>query len=525
MQTLVEMLRCSAERTPAAPCLILRTETDRQCWTYRDLWETAQRVAAHLRAEGIERGDRVVLWGENRPEWVAAFYGCLLAGVIVVPFDVRAHEGFLRRIEEQTQPRLLFAGRSQLATAGPGHPPAQPLEDLRALVQFRVPVSLPPPAPDDIVELLYTSGTTGDPKGVILRHRNIIANLRSIDQVVAVQPTWRLLSILPLSHVFEQTVGLNMVLRAGASVVYVETLQPRLLFQAMAEEQITAVACVPQVLQLFLRGIEQEVRRQGKERAWRLLHTLAPFLPFPLRRLLFRQVHRRLGGRFEFFACGGAYLDPALAQRWENMGIKVVQGYGMTEAAPIVSLNSLAERNLRSVGRVAPGVEVRIAPDGEILVRGENVFSGYWQNEAATAAAFTPDGWYRTGDLGELDRAGWLYFRGRKKNLIVLPNGLNVYPEDVENALTQTGLVLDAVVCGLDRPDGGVEIHAVLLMEDPAQASAAVRAANRLLSPHQAIRSYSVWPEKDFPRTHTLKVKRAEVLAWLRAQRASVPTA
>jgi long-chain acyl-CoA synthetase len=237
-----------------------------------------------------------------------------------------------------------------------------------------------------------------------------------------------------------------------------------------------------------------------------------------LRRLLFRDVHARLGGKLDFFVCGGAHLDPRLAQRWENLGIKVVIGYGMTEASPIVTVNSLLRRNLRSVGRVIPCNEVRIAPDGEILVRGDNITRGYWRNEQATREAFE-GGWYRTGDLGFLDAQGYLYLKGRKKNMIVLANGMNVYPEDIENALLEETEVTDAVVVGREQA-GEVELHAILLLERGADPEAIVKRVNKRLAAHQRLKGHIVWPEKDFPRTHTLKPKRDEMLRALEAQAA-----
>jgi long-chain acyl-CoA synthetase len=259
-----------------------------------------------------------------------------------------------------------------------------------------------------------------------------------------------------------------------------------------------------------MNGIEREVRRQGKERVWNLLHAVAGRLPFGLRRHLFPAIHRRLGGHFEFFVSGGAYLPPELARRWENLGIKVLQGYGLTEASPIVSANSLDQRRLDSIGRQVSCIELKLGEDGEFLIRGPSVFKGYWQDPGATAEAFE-DGWYHTGDLGRRGDDGRLYYTGRKKNVIVLANGMNVHAEDVENALRATGLVVDAVVIAVDGADGGPEVHALLAMEDPSKAEEAVRTANRTLAPHQQIRGQTVWPDPDFPRTHTLKVRRPEV--------------
>jgi long-chain acyl-CoA synthetase len=233
-----------------------------------------------------------------------------------------------------------------------------------------------------------------------------------------------------------------------------------------------------------------------------------------LRRFLFRPVHRELGGHLQFLASGGASLDPILAQKWENLGVPVLQGYGTTEATALVTGSSLRDRKIGTVGRVAPRQELAIAPDGEMLIRGENVSGGYWRNAQATRQAYR-DGWYCTGDLGYLDPDGYLHFKGRKKNLIVLADGMNVYPEDIEDRLVLQPEIQEAVVIGLPQKDGRIEIHAVVLASDPESVERAVQETNRHLAPHQQIRGFTIWPGEEFPRTHTLKVKRHEVLAAL----------
>ena len=265
---------------------------------------------------------------------------------------------------------------------------------------------------------------------------------------------------------FEQTVGLVMALNRGASIFYPESRQPRTLFKAIREQQATAMLVVPQVLQLFLAAIEHEVQKQGKARNWQRLKVLARHIPPRYRRLLFRSVHDSLGGHLEFFVCGGAGLEPSLVESWELLGVAVAQGYGTTETAPVIAATAPFDLRPGSVGLPVPGVSVRLAADGEILVKGPNVTPGYWQDAGATEAAFT-EGWYRTGDLGEIDREGYIYLRGRKKSLIVLASGLNVFPEDVEAALVKVDGVHDAAVIGVPS-DGGPKVHAVLLLESPA---------------------------------------------------------
>lgn len=272
---------------------------------------------------------------------------------------------------------------------------------------------------------------------------------------------------------------------------------------------------VPEALRLLFEAIEREIRRAGRDAEWLRLNALAPRLPLSLRRVLFRGVHRRLGGRLRFVVSGGAPLEPELARKWETLGVPIVQGYGATEAAPVITGTSIAQRRLGSVGKPLPGQPLRIAEDGEVLIRGPNVASGYWRNPEATEAAFR-DGWYGTGDLGELDAQGYLYLKGRKKDMIALPSGMNVYCEDVERELRWEPGVRDAAVLGVEAPAGPVRIHAVLLgPPTEADAETAVRAANSRLAPHQRVQDFSLWPGADLPRTPTLKVKKQEVGVWL----------
>ncbi|MBI2911404.1 MAG: AMP-binding protein [Chloroflexi bacterium] len=517
--TLADLPAELAERFGDATALSIKPGFRWQHWSYRSLDDASRRLAALLQHDyGVERGDRVVLWAPNRPEWVAAFFAGLRAGAVVVPLDLRSAPDYIDRVFRQTEPRLLIGSRLTL-----GDEPASPvllIEEITGRLageQERAPAA-PVVAPEDLAEIMFTSGTTGDPKGVMLTHRNILSNVEAIKRVVPVKRSYCLLSILPLSHMFEQNAGLLSPLTGGARIVYPVSRQPRLLVKTMQEAGVTTMMVVPQVLQLLLAGIQREAERRGRRAVFdRMLHW-ATRLPMGLRRLLFASVHRQFGGRLRWISSGGAYLDPALARTWQALGVEVLQGYGATEASPIISATSFEDNRLGSVGRPVPGVEVGIAQDGEVQARGPNITPGYWRNEAATLAAFD-DGWYRTGDLGELDAQGHLFLKGRKKDLIVLANGQNVYPEDIETGLARQPGVRDAVVVGLPRDGGAVEVHAVLLMESPSEETAAgrVRDTNARLGAHQQIQGFTVWPEEDFPRTHTLKVRKSLVLERLGA--------
>jgi long-chain acyl-CoA synthetase len=391
------------------------------------------------------------------------------------------------------------------------------LEELPALAAALPPLQPDPQlgAPGDLAELVFTSGTTGTPKAVMLTQANLLTSVRFGRQAFPPTPRNRVLSLLPLSHLFEQAGGLFVPLSGGAAIGYTDSTRPAGVAAALRYYRVTNLTVVPRVLQLFRAEIEAELGRRGQTQTFTRLQRLAGGLPYALRRVLFRPVLTRLGGALRYVVCGGAPLDPALARWWERLGIVVAQGYGLTEAGPVVAGNTLRDRDIDSVGRPLPGVAVAFADDGEILVRGPNITPGYWLDPAATAAAFT-DGWFRTGDLGFRDAAGRLHLVGRTKTLIVLPSGQKVSPEAVERLLMADPRVQDAVVLGLAR-GADVMLHAVLIGPDPRTAADVVKAVNRQLAPYQRLRGVSVWPESTFPLTPTLKPQRDRLARWVEA--------
>jgi long-chain acyl-CoA synthetase len=517
METLVDLLDRAAAEHGDRTALTIRTGLREDVWSYRRLSGAAAALAAHLSEDiGLEPGARVVVWGPNCPQLVAAYFGVLLARLVLVPLDPYATPELLSRVIDRTEAALLISGL--------GTSTVTPTLDLLAL-PFDADRGYrgPRPRAEDTAEIVFTSGTTGLPKGVVLTHANVVANVRSARAALRPTRDFRLLSVLPLSHMFEQTAGLFLPLHAGASVHYATSRQSPVILKTLRRHRVTAMAVVPQVLELLLGGIEREVGRRGSLERWEAAHRLAPHLPLAARRLLFRRVHRELGGRLDLLVSGGAALPPAPAATWERLGVTVLEGYGATECAPSIASNTRAARRPGSVGRPVPGVEVRIGEDGEILVRGANVTPGYWRDEKATRAAFTEDGWYRTGDLGELDDDGFVHLRGRLKDVIVLPSGLNVHPEDVEPELLRQDAIADCAVVGAAGGNGAVHVHAVVI---PARAGAhageevaeAVRSANRRLAPHQRIAAFTLWEHGELPRTNLLKVKRYELVAALDGQ-------
>jgi long-chain acyl-CoA synthetase len=544
METLLDLLDEAVARYGDQAALSLRRDDGTsEKWSYRDLDLRSRAVARRLRAVGLQPGDRLLTWSPSTPALPAVYFGALRAGVVLVPLDLRMAPDAIERIVDKAEAARLAIGSGRDAPdpreARLEHFPTSSVDDLAAEPDPEWPSgwaeemgSWPRPRPEDLFEIIFTSGTTGRPKGVMLTHANVVATVATAHNAIPPQEH-RLVSLLPLSHLMEQAITLFYALTVGADILYVRSRNPRVIFEAIRDHRTTTMLLVPQVLDLFWTSIEREVDRSGRRATFDRLRRVARHLPYPVRRLLFRRVHAQLGGRLNLFVCAAAFLPPALQQAWEDVGVVVMQGYGATECGP-ASATSKSDHGLGTVGRTIPPVEVKLADDGEILVQGPTLFQGYWRDPEASAAALTGDGWYMTGDIGRHDDAGHLILMGRKKDIIVLPNGLNVYPEDIENALRTAGLResvvietrpgrIEAVVLAPGMPviPRGGEVPGVAveaLHRDPvelgAEIDSAVKAANQTLAPQQRVVAWRLWPDADFPRTHTLKVKRDGIRAW-----------
>ena len=526
MDTINDLLRTAVERHDRHRALLIKPAFRTRTWRYRDIGEQVPRVARALSDRGLTPGDRVVLWAVNRPEWAIGFLAVAHAGLVGVPLDVRSTDDFAAKVAAQTEPKLVLASRQTEEAARRLGLPVVLIESLPDLARdASEPLSAAGVEPDDLLLVVFTSGTTGEPKGVMLSHRNVASNAATLIDVFPFGSDERLLSVIPLSHMFGLTCDLLAPLAAGKTVVYPVSRQPAVLVRTFREFKVTMFLIVPQGLRLLSNAVERKVDAGGKRATFERLHSIAERVPRFIRRLLFRPVLSQFGGRFRTFAVGASALEPELARRWSHMGVDVLQGYGATEMSPVISFTRPSRNRIGSVGEAIPGVEVRIADDGEVLARGPNRFIGYWQNPEATAAAIDAEGWYHTGDIGELDTEGFLTLRGRKKDMIALPDGQKVYPDDVEGILTRDPRLRDATVVGLDADGSGAKVHAVLLLDDPAAADAIVRDANGSLAGHQQIRGWTVWPDEDFPRTPSLKVKKQLVLDRLGDGASAAPAA
>jgi long-chain acyl-CoA synthetase len=493
----------------------------REKLTYAKLLACARFWSHALAGRGIGRGDRVLLWGPNSAEWVACFWGILLRGAVVVPMDSAASSDFVQRAIRDAGVKLILRDRQQVALSGA--PPFLIINDLIDISATPLQTENMEVDPGDastrstIAEILYTSGTTGEPRGVVLTHGNFLANLEPLERGIEEYRRYerwfhplRFVTLVPLSHVFGQFMALFVSPLLGAAVVLEPSTNPAEIIRNVKRERATALIAVPRMLDLLKAGLEREQEGRGKSQRFHRMLERAAGRKFLWRAWMFRRIHRRFGWKFWALISGGAALSNDTESFFKRMGYAVVQGYGMTETASLISLNHPFRAAEGSVGKILPGREFKLAEDGEILVRGENVAAGYWKNGFLQPSS--DEGWLHTGDLGEVDAEGNLRFRGRKKDVIVTPAGLNIYPEDLENALRLQRGVRDCVVIPLAQ-DGNAEPCAILLMHgsNESAARAAVDGANASLAEYQRIRRWLLWPELDFPRTSTGKPRLAAV--------------
>lgn len=522
MQTLLELL---VEIRRLGDGEALRFYNGFRTWrlTYGDLYRGIGAFAGYLDRAGMDKGDRAILWAENRPEWVSAFWGCVARGVHVVPVDFRSSVDLVQRIQSEVQARLIVTGDSVECRGI--HAPQLPASEIAALPANKdfTPSTV---SPDDVVEIVYTSGTTGEPMGVVHRHHNICANLSPIQAEMRRYEKWarpfqpvRILDLLPLSHLFGQSMGIFIPPLLGGAAVFMSELHAAAILDSVRRERVSVLVSVPKLLINLQHEVERRLnppniaaKRKGVpgifERWWR-----------------YRKVHAALGYKFWALVVGGAEVNPELEAFWTRLGFLVVQGYGLTETSPVVALNHPFNARSGSIGKPLHGQEVRIAPDGEILVRGESVIQDYVGARAAEPGRIDGEGWLHTGDIGEIDGEGRLYYKGRKKEMIVTSEGLNVFPQDVERVLNAIPQVKDSAVVAV-RSHGEEQVHAALILRDAAADAAAIIAeANRRLESHQRVQSWSLWPDEDFPRTpSTMKVKRGEVARRI-SQGGAVPQA
>ena len=532
--------------------------------SYADAGRAARGFAATLAAAGLTKGDKVVFWGENRPEWVVCYWGCLISGIVVVPIDYRSTVDFVERVNSQVRARMIVVGDDVQ-----GDPKS--FEHVWRFADIDWATDGPMPAVsisrDDVIQIIFTSGATAEPKGVVIRHRNVLANIVPVEREVMKYRKYalpfhplRFLNLLPLSHMFGQSMASSIPPMVRGTVIFTRSFNPHDILGLIHRRRISVLVCVPKILGVLrehvIRAFPETAEPPPPGISAAAEASAGPRHSasrgggsIPGRWWKYRRVHRAFGLKFWAFVVGAAPLPPDVEEFWRRLGFAVIQGYGLTETAPIVTLNHPFKTSKGSVGTPIEGVEVRIAEDGEILVRGENVTSGYYDSgsgirdsgfgaqnveqdripspesrvPANESRVLDTEGWLHTGDIGERDAQGRLFIKGRKKEMIVRPDGLNVFPEDVERALdSQEGVRESAVVGAVEGAEE--RVHAVLVLEPNADPDAVIRLANGQLQDHQRIRTWSLWPASELPRTEgTRKLKRRAIREWVQSGSASAP--
>ena len=544
-----------AERWPNQVALELQRHDQLESCTYSELRRMAESVGRWATENKFEHGSRLAIFADNHPRWVAAYLGVIASGCAAVPLDTALHADQVTKLLKDSGASAVFVDAKHAPIAKPaaselklGLILTDPDRLTDRSTQERWVANMPAifeagpgsfkPAPakdDDLASLIYTSGTTADPKGVMLTHSNFLGEVEAVFNWVDLGPTDALLGVLPLFHVLAQMANLLLPLVKGSRVVYLETLNTTELMRALRERNITAFAVVPQFYYLIYERVLQEVEKRGAATK-KVFHSLVA-LNRTLRRVginagpfLFRKIHDSMGPKMRYFATGGSRFDPEIARGFHDLGIDVLQCYGLTETTAAVYVNYPNDNVIGSVGRAMKGVEGKIVdpqpqeeggpPVGEVAIRGAVVMKGYWNRPDATNAVMR-DGWFYTGDLGYFDSRGHLFLTGRKKEVIVLSNGKNIYPEEIEAHYLKSPFIKELAVMGLEGKAGEDRLHAVIVpnfdvlrQKKIVNAKEVIRfdieGLSQKIASTKRINSYEIWQE-DLPRTTTRKIKRFEV--------------
>ena len=551
-----------SQRWPDNVALEIQRHDHLESCTYAELRRMAESVGRWITEQNFPRGARLPILADNHPRWVAAYLGTIASGCVAVPLDTSLHTDQAIKLLKDSGASAIFCDARHVPVARPAAAelnlglilmdPDRMAADskqegwlatLPAIFDAGPSSFKPAPANnDDLASLMYTSGTTADPKGVMLTHANFLGEVEAVFNWVDIGPNDALLGVLPLFHVLALMANLLLPLVKGSRVVYLETLNTTELMRALSERDITAFAVVPQFFYLIHERIFQEISKRGA--LTQKIFGVMVALNRTLRKLginagpiLFRKVHHALGPKMRYLATGGSRFDPVIAKDFYDLGIDVLQALGLTETAAAIYVNSPNHVVIGSVGKAMKGVEGKIVDPqpqeeghavGELLVRGAVVMKGYWNRPDATAAVLR-DGWLYTGDLGYFDSHGNLFLTGRKKEVIVLSNGKNVYPEEIEAHYLKSPYIKELAVLGLEgKPgEGGDRLHAVIVpnfdvlrQKKIVNAKEVIRFSIEGLSQQIAstkrIGGFEIWNE-DLPRTTTRKIKRFEVEKRVRA--------
>jgi long-chain acyl-CoA synthetase len=534
--TIKEMLEQNAEKFRDQVAFQMRQDSDYRKITFLEVSELAKRIQEALINLGVRREDRVALISENRPEWSISYLAIAGLGATVVPLDaLLSREEILPLLEDSGAKAIILSQKYLEYIRGTS------VEGRKIFMEefskLPSPVSRSPSPEvslDDLASIVYTSGTTGIPKGVMLSHGNIMSNVISTVALFDLGPKDNFLSVLPLHHTFENTAGFLGPFYCGCAITYAESLKSHNILQNMQETGVTVMCGVPLLYQLFYDGIMREVEEKKLKKVFSILFMISKFfkyvIGFNIGKYLFATVHKKFGGKIRFFVSGGAAIDPEVIRNFELMGFTILQGYGLTESAPILTCNTLKDNKVGSVGRSVPGVDVKIVgtdPVGEIIAFGPNIMKGYYKRKEQTSKTVV-NGWLQTGDVGYLDEEGYLFITGRSKDVIVTASGVNVYPEEIEFLLNKIPAVKEACIMGAKIREGvrkGTEEVMALIVPDEEHfeklgrkddafvqetISSEVQSLNKKMADYKRIARFIIRKE-ELPKTRIKKIKRFQI--------------
>ena len=530
--------------------LTLKTKDGYEELSYIEISRKAKKFANYLiETVGVQRGERIAIICESRPEFSIGMFGSIQTGAITVPLDVKLTVPEHTHILNDCNPRILLCSSHYLEHAIEVKNNVSSIEYIFVLddegvnenniAQYPRVSTLEadiekdlgrPRTLDETALIVYTSGTTGNPKGVMISFGNIYSQLRDFEYMFKLTNEHTLLSILPLNHLLELDCGFFGMLYMGAKVVYIKSLNPKELTSTMKEKGITNMIVVPLVAKMLKNSIDKQIKKQpeGAQKAFKVLYALAKFAPRKIRRLMFKSVIDGLGGKLECFICGGAPLEDSVAEFFERIGIPVFQGYGLTETSPTISTNRYGHSKIGTVGQALPSVMVKIADNGEILATGPNVMQGYYNKPEMTKEVIDEDGWFHTGDIGEIDKQGFIKITGRIKNMIVLGGGKKIFPEEVEAVLETSELIKEVCVMSLTIKSGNKagteEVGAIICPSDELQKKSDEEIQKLLEDEVKKLSEANLAPYKaptvvvlhrdELPKTSTRKVKRKDLKEW-----------
>lgn len=527
IETISEMFEKKTARYKDLTAFVHIQKNEITKYTYGEIFDQVTKLAAYLKDLGLAKGDHVAVISENRPEWAVSYFAILWTGCIAIPLDSKTGISNLEHILDFSESKAVFYSKphfndiSKIKESVQGLCHLIPMEQLQDITKKYIPeAKREDVSGEDLSEILFTSGTTGNPKGVMLSHKNIMSNVEDVYSFLEINPGDRAFSILPIHHSYEKTGGLLSTFYSGISIYYGRGMKPRELLEDLKYVKPTIWINTPLLLEKLISRINKELNSQKGIKKY-----IIKLLP---KSVLAKSIKNKLGlNNIRLLVSGGASLPDWVFEGFRGLGITIIEGYGMSEASPLISANPVSGERKKSVGLVIDSDDVEIRDidsemNGEIVVRGPNVMKGYYKNDEETSSILTSDGWLKTGDIGYFDRDGYLYITGRKKFIIVTSGGKNIFPEEIEEKLTKIPLVEEALVLSPDDKEiqaivyPSIDEYKIISNKDRVDIKdkdlyniieKEIKKINKELEPYKRISRFAVKVE-EFPKTTTRKIKR-----------------